>query len=663
MRILIVNTSTGGGAGIAARRQAEALRALGHDAQLLSLVNDWQATEVTVERDGLYVRLRVPGHKGAFNSAVAAAYCSGNRTPLSDTWFSLWPVSLPFDDAFVQVASGYDVVHLHWVSHLVSTRSLRALAARGVRLALTGHDMNPFTGGCHYTGGCERYRTGCSGCEQLVNDPLQLVEASYAAKCQAVQGLPMAWLFPSRWLADAFEQSALGATQMPAHVVRNCIDVDHWQPLAEASRQTVRTRLGFAETDIVLVAGAQNNAERRKGFDFIEDALAVIERRLPEVSGGASVIVVTFGHGAPEIAQRSPWLQHVHLGARSEDELPDLFGAADLLLFPSREENFSNTILEALLCGCPVIGFDIGGVPEAVADGVNGIVVPNLSAGAFCDALAPLLAPGRLPALRTGTLAWRAANAERFSPAAIARELVAIYGKLPAGAAQAATADTATSATSLWADLCDAADWPAARAEPVQAQLRHVSSPAARGRFHVGACKPERHPEWGQIQWITQDARMYFPAAAGAACALVLQVWNRGFPASLLERLPSTLRVSLDGRNLPFRVVADAERGAHAYLVASATVGTDVLHRFALTFSSLAVEPARDARQLCLLASAGCVVTGPDAATAERWDAADCALHLLRCGASATHGAWPDAAAGTEAAWLDIVGARNTEPA
>ncbi len=57
-----------------------------------------------------------------------------------------------------------DLVHLHWVNGLVSMRSLRRVKKP---LVWTMRDMWPFTGGCHYSMGCDRFRSGCGHCPQL----------------------------------------------------------------------------------------------------------------------------------------------------------------------------------------------------------------------------------------------------------------------------------------------------------------------------------------------------------------------------------------------------------------------------------------------------------------------------------------------------------------
>jgi len=636
MKILHCNTSLGGGAGIAARRQVEALRTVGHDARLLYLVNDWKRQDIAVEHDGWQIRLRVPGSPASFNSALASAYAHGNRSELSDTWMSLWATELPFDEAFVEVAAEFDVVHLHWVAHLVSSTSLARLAERGVRLVFTGHDMNPFTGFCHYTAGCERHRTGCAGCAQLRRDPLELAAASFQAKLQAVSGLAASWVFPSRWLADEFDRSTIGEACGKAHVIRNCLDIHQWRPAAAPERGELRTAHGFGDGDLVLVAGAHNNKERRKGFDLMVQALAAAERQLPALTGGRRVVIVTFGHEEPAVSSSSPWLEHVYLGPQDETGLMALFRAADLLLFPSREENFANTILEALLCGCPVAAFGIGGVPEAVEDGVNGVLVPAVDGPGFAAAVTALLRPGRLAELRTSTLRWAEGHARRFAPETIADELETLY-RLPAAAA---SEPLAAPPPRLWASLCAEAGAIATRSAFLMQQLRSLVHQPARQALYSGFYAPEINAQWGQVQWLAREATVHFRAPPGSRCTLVMQVPVAAFPMSLLESAADSLQARLDGRPAEVQAVRPGPDGQHAYLIVGATATDDgaAIHTLELRFASLGVSPERDPRMLSLLVSqAGLLSTAAGHEQDERnWDIACCATSLLASGPSSS---------------------------
>jgi glycosyltransferase involved in cell wall biosynthesis len=76
------------------------------------------------------------------------------------------------------------------------------------------------------------------------------------------------------------------------------------------------------------------------------------------------------------------------LGSVPRDAVLRLFGAADASVLPSAWENFPHTVVEALAMGCPVIATAVGGVPEVVVDGENGLLVPAGDVQALAGAIA-----------------------------------------------------------------------------------------------------------------------------------------------------------------------------------------------------------------------------------------------------------------------------------
>ena len=64
-----------------------------------------------------------------------------------------------------------------------------------------------------------------------------------------------------------------------------------------------------------------------------------------------------------------------------------LYSAVDVLVVPSREDNFPNTLVEASACGVPSVGFDIGGVPDIIEHKVTGYVVKPFDIQGLSDAI------------------------------------------------------------------------------------------------------------------------------------------------------------------------------------------------------------------------------------------------------------------------------------
>ena len=108
------------------------------------------------------------------------------------------------------------------------------------------------------------------------------------------------------------------------------------------------------------------------------------------------------------------------LGALGRDEVLRLFRAADASVLSSAWENFPHTLVEALAVGTPVVATAVGGVPEIVRDGENGLLVPAGDPAALAAALRRFLGDAELQArLREGA----APSVEHLRPERI-------YGRL-----------------------------------------------------------------------------------------------------------------------------------------------------------------------------------------------------------------------------------------
>jgi glycosyltransferase involved in cell wall biosynthesis len=141
---------------------------------------------------------------------------------------------------------------------------------------------------------------------------------------------------------------------------------------------------------------------------------------------GARLLVVGDGPERAELERRAGNGRIRFLGAQPRDRVLRLLAGARAAVLPSDWENFPHAAVEALAVGTPLVATAVGGVPEIVEDGVNGLLVPPGSPEALRDALARLTRGG----LRD-ELAGRA----RASVAALSEDTV--YGRLEAILAEA----------------------------------------------------------------------------------------------------------------------------------------------------------------------------------------------------------------------------------
>lgn len=233
---------------------------------------------------------------------------------------------------------------------------------------------------------------------------------------------------PSAALADhvvrycSYDRSRIGILPYP-------LDLCHFSPAPRSADQPDDT--GHLS---VLFVG---RLVARKGLFTLVRAAARILEEVPR----AQIEVV--GGDTEEIraeslqAQLPSHLRHrfvVH-GRVPHDTLPSFYRRAAVCIVPSLWDNSPNTVYEAMGCGAPVVASDVGGVPELVADGRTGILVPADDALAFASAVISLL---RNPELReTMGRAGRERAVRLFNPETLADETLVLYRGAIEGTASA----------------------------------------------------------------------------------------------------------------------------------------------------------------------------------------------------------------------------------
>ena len=380
MRIALFATDFDrGGASGAAMRLTAGLRQLGHAVDVFCLRAAADEAGVTLLYD-IADGASETALDAATNRYIADDYIGAHRTPLSNTLFTIPLLGFQIDR--IPDLASYDVFNVHWVAHFLSIAGVESLIATGKPTVLTLHDMNPITGGCHYSAGCRAFEADCFPCPQLDADPLRLPARILARRRPLARRPNYAAVCPSAWLAR--QASASGAFADRVHHIDNSLDTDVFAPMPMLA---ARLELGLPPDALVIVLGAQDNRELRKGFNNVIDTLATL-RALPDVSCDRIVLLI-FGHNSDYVTDRGFTVKS--LGTIGDDRaLVTAYAAADLLLLPSLEDNQPNIMLEAMACGTPVAGFAIGGLVDVIDDGVNGILKPAFDTVAMAKAIAAL---------------------------------------------------------------------------------------------------------------------------------------------------------------------------------------------------------------------------------------------------------------------------------
>jgi glycosyltransferase involved in cell wall biosynthesis len=257
-----------------------------------------------------------------------------------------------------------DVTHAHWtLNGLLRPEDIARLAGP---LVWTLHDMWAFTGGCHYSAGCERFNEACGRCPTLGSDDQRdLSHRVFERKLRAWRRLEVTIVTPSRWLAGLAGASRL-LRDKRIEVIPNCIDTDVFRPL---NRDTARAAAGLPrDRTIILFAGLTSVRDSRKGFHLLAPALELVARQVP----GAAPCLAVLGASRPERPD-ALGVEVIYLGVVADERVTArLMAAADLFVAPSLEDNLPNTVMEAMSCGTPCVAFHVGGMADLIDHGENG---------------------------------------------------------------------------------------------------------------------------------------------------------------------------------------------------------------------------------------------------------------------------------------------------
>lgn len=363
MRVLIVNTSERtGGAAVAANRLMEALNNNGVKAKML--VRDKDTSNLSVcalpqtwrlrwhflwERLVIWLHLHL---KRDHLFEMDIANCGTDITTLPE-----------FQEA--------DIIHLHWINQgMLSLKGIRKILDSDKPVIWTMHDIWPATAICHLTMDCCCFETQCKNCRLLPGggSDNDLSAHIWKKKQQMLEGKRVTMVTCSQWLGDEAKKSALLSRQ-DITTIPNPIDTHRYRP---SDKKKARQSLGLPVDGHIILFASQRVTNPNKGMQYLIEACKLMASKHPDCCDNTSVAIL--GGHAEEIANSLPFPTHALGYVNDEQRIVAVYNAADVFVLPSLSENLPNTIMEAMACGVPSVGFHIGGIPEMIEHLSNGYV-------------------------------------------------------------------------------------------------------------------------------------------------------------------------------------------------------------------------------------------------------------------------------------------------
>ncbi|GMR18015.1 MAG: hypothetical protein BMS9Abin33_0415 [Gammaproteobacteria bacterium] len=359
MKILHLSTNDCGGAGMAAFRFHKNLEARGIDSKMLVLSKYTEDPNV------------IPVNKSNYFSQ---AYRLASRVLLKirsnpDYYFQDQAKSALNNsiDCFDEIDFHPDIIVAHWISNFVSLEDLYQIHARG-NVPVIWHlmDMAPITGGCHYAWDCVGYMSQCGNCPALYSSNARdLSSKNWRKKYDFIQRMNITIVPATGWQMSQAGKAKLFSGKRKEKIMAG-IDAGVFKP---CSRAGARKMFNLPVNKKVLFVGSQSMKQRRKGIKYFLEAVRILEKNEKNKD---NIIIVTAGDITVKKSLHSTSFKHFHLGFLNEDGLVKAYQAADVFVCPSVEDSGPIMINESIMCGTPVVAFEMGVSVDLVHTNVTG---------------------------------------------------------------------------------------------------------------------------------------------------------------------------------------------------------------------------------------------------------------------------------------------------
>ena len=416
-----------GGAAVAAFRLNQALNDAGQRSQMIVRYKK-------SEDDGVLQLPPLPPRpwQSRFNRLKNRIPGLKPREIKADYTFNLdRPPEVDLQNLFDQTQASPDVICLHWTNGLLDARSIRRIYDHfRCPVVWVIHDLEPFTGGCHYSFGCDGFTKTCGSCPRLgSNDPRDHSHQTWRRKREYLASLPICFVAPTSWGEARVRQSLLFRHTRVERIPLP-MDTRIFRPF---DQRTAREVLQLPPDKKIILFGATYLEDRRKGIDHLIEAFDLLtplisnRRTIQSDRRPEEIFLLAVGQDGGRLMPKLPFAGR-YLGHVSDELMMALaYQAADIFVCPSIEDSGPMMISEAMLCETPVVAFNTGVAPDVIEHRVNGYLARYRDISDLAEGMRTLLTNDDPMTMRASARS----SAERLHvPRSVAERHIELYQSL-----------------------------------------------------------------------------------------------------------------------------------------------------------------------------------------------------------------------------------------
>lgn len=265
------------------------------------------------------------------------------------------PVSVR--DIVKAIKKEYDVVVVFFWQGMLTFKTIEAIYDKLHCLFIFRCvDYSPMTGGCHFTGDCRNFETGCGYCPAIRSRKLDDFTRFNISYRKRVYEKVKPIVSGNGYMQTFYDRSFL--LKDYERRVRSFFTLD-LTIYSEQDRTEARSTFDIPQLGrFVILFGSQHLNDERKGVKYLLQALRILYDRLNEKER-QSILLLLAGKSVDEIKEKLCF-EYKHLGYVKADMLPMMYSAADIFLSPSVNDAGPSMVNQSLACGTPVVAFEMG---------------------------------------------------------------------------------------------------------------------------------------------------------------------------------------------------------------------------------------------------------------------------------------------------------------
>lgn len=309
-------------------------------------------------------------------------YPSGNSGGMGFFYKKETTPPVPVNKIIKAINKKYDFILILFWQEMLSYCTVEAIYDKlRVPVFFISVDYSPITGGCHFFGDCEKYKTGCGCCPAWnSNNPTDFTHFNVLYRQRVLDKVDPV-ILTNTYMNSFVKESFLFKDRKRA-LIFPIIDENKF---CIRDKREIRRRLGIPDEKFVLYFACQSLSDPRKGISYLLEAFRLLESKLNHEEREA-LFVIMAGKNGEQIILEIPF-SCKSMGFVSSQELPFIASAADLYLSPSIHDAGPMMINQSLSCGVPVVAFEMGVALDVLKNQGTGYCAKMKDASDFANGI------------------------------------------------------------------------------------------------------------------------------------------------------------------------------------------------------------------------------------------------------------------------------------